>query len=65
MLDPGYSVLEIETMSFNTFYAKEEAYRNAVALDMFFKNQGTLRCYELRGGLGDAIPREGLDCDCD
>uniref|UniRef100_A0A8D8NAD8 Spatacsin n=1 Tax=Culex pipiens TaxID=7175 RepID=A0A8D8NAD8_CULPI len=41
VLDPGYSVLEIETMSFNTFYAKEEAYRNAVALDMFFKNQET------------------------
>uniref|UniRef100_A0A1Q3FGT2 Spatacsin C-terminal domain-containing protein n=1 Tax=Culex tarsalis TaxID=7177 RepID=A0A1Q3FGT2_CULTA len=41
VLEPGYSVLEIETMSFNTFYAKEEAYRNAVALDMFFKNQET------------------------
>ncbi|XP_058453189.1 spatacsin [Malaya genurostris] len=40
-LDSGYSVLEIETMSFNTFYAKEEAYRNAVALDLFFKNQET------------------------
>lgn len=52
VLDPGYSVLEIETMSFNTFYAKEEAYRNAVALDMFFKNQGTLRVLRAtRGGL--------------
>ncbi|XP_058814826.1 spatacsin [Topomyia yanbarensis] len=40
-LDSGYSVLEIETMTFNTFYAKDEAYRNAVALDLFFKNQET------------------------
>lgn len=40
-LEPSYSVLEIETMSFNTFYMKDEAYRNAVALDMFFKNQET------------------------
>ncbi|XP_055596606.1 uncharacterized protein LOC129746759 [Uranotaenia lowii] len=40
-IDPGYSVLEIETMSFNTFHGKNEAYRNAVALDMFFKNQET------------------------
>ncbi|XP_053690600.1 spatacsin [Sabethes cyaneus] len=40
-LDSEYSVLEIETMSFNTFYAKDEAYRNAVALDLFFKNQET------------------------
>ncbi|XP_055544152.1 uncharacterized protein LOC129729540 [Wyeomyia smithii] len=40
-LDSDYSVLEIETMSFNTFYAKDEAYRNAVALDLFFKNQET------------------------
>lgn len=39
-LDAGYSVLEIETMSFNTFYMKDEAYRNAVALDLFFKNEG-------------------------
>lgn len=40
-LDPGYSVLEIETMSFNTFYTKDETYRNTLALDLFFKNQET------------------------
>ncbi|XP_055638313.1 uncharacterized protein LOC129776604 [Toxorhynchites rutilus septentrionalis] len=40
-LDSGYSVLEIETMSFNTFYMKDEAYRSAVSLDLFFKNEET------------------------
>ncbi|XP_058056530.1 uncharacterized protein LOC131207911 [Anopheles bellator] len=35
----GYSVLEIETMSFNTFCMKEDLYRNTVAVDLFFKNQ--------------------------
>lgn len=40
-LDSDYSVLEVETMSFNTFYTKDEVYRNAVALDLFFKNQET------------------------
>nr|XP_029720124.1 spatacsin-like [Aedes albopictus] len=40
-LDSEYSVLEVETMSFNTFYTKDEVYRNAVALDLFFKNQET------------------------
>lgn len=42
-LDSEYSVLEVETMSFNTFYTKDEVYRNAVALDLFFKNQGKNR----------------------
>uniref|UniRef100_A0A182SI21 Uncharacterized protein n=1 Tax=Anopheles maculatus TaxID=74869 RepID=A0A182SI21_9DIPT len=37
----GYTVLEIETMSFNTFCMKEDVYRNSVAVDLFFKNQGT------------------------
>ncbi|XP_035777245.1 uncharacterized protein LOC118458659 [Anopheles albimanus] len=37
----GYSVLEIETMSFNTFCMKEDLYRNTVAVDLFFKNQET------------------------
>uniref|UniRef100_A0A182W6T0 Spatacsin_C domain-containing protein n=1 Tax=Anopheles minimus TaxID=112268 RepID=A0A182W6T0_9DIPT len=37
----GYTVLEIETMSFNTFCMKEDVYRNSVAVDLFFKNQET------------------------
>uniref|UniRef100_A0A182Q242 Spatacsin C-terminal domain-containing protein n=1 Tax=Anopheles farauti TaxID=69004 RepID=A0A182Q242_9DIPT len=37
----GYTVLEIETMSFNTFCMKEDIYRNSVAVDLFFKNQET------------------------
>lgn len=49
-LDSEYSVLEVETMSFNTFYTKDEVYRNAVALDLFFKNQGRYSCRVLGGG---------------